>query len=394
MERILELYSKHIAQTYRRQPISFSRGRGVYLWDLKGKRYVDFVGGIAVCALGHCHPSVVKSIREQAGKLLHVSNLYYIREQAELSSLLSEVCPRGIQKFFFCNSGTEAVEASLKLAIRHSKREKIIAMQGAFHGRTAASLAATWKPSFREPFAPLLPKNVEFVPFDDLGALEKVADEKTAAVILEPIQAEEGVRVPSPRFLPGVRKLCSERGILLILDEVQTGFCRTGRWFACEHWGVTPDELTMAKALGGGFPIGCLGARKEVMDSFQPGDHASTFGGNPLACEVARAVIRTMRRLDLPRKVTKTGRYFKRRLEELAEHFKIVSEVRGMGLLLGMELSSKEYAEKAVEGCLKRGYLINCTAERVLRFVPPLVVQEEHIDGLISALEEVLREMA
>lgn len=361
---------------------------------MKGKRYVDFVGGIAVCALGHCHPSVVKSIREQAGKLLHVSNLYYIREQAELSSLLSEVCPRGIQKFFFCNSGTEAVEASLKLAIRHSKREKIIAMQGAFHGRTAASLAATWKPSFREPFAPLLPKNVEFVPFDDLGALEKVADEKTAAVILEPIQAEEGVRVPSPRFLPGVRKLCSERGILLILDEVQTGFCRTGRWFACEHWGVTPDELTMAKALGGGFPIGCLGARKEVMDSFQPGDHASTFGGNPLACEVARAVIRTMRRLDLPRKVTKTGRYFKRRLEELAEHFKIVSEVRGMGLLLGMELSSKEYAEKAVEGCLKRGYLINCTAERVLRFVPPLVVQEEHIDGLISALEEVLREMA
>lgn len=361
---------------------------------MKGRKYVDFVGGIAVCALGHCHPSVVESLRKQAGKLLHVSNLYYIREQAELSSLLAEVCPKGIQKFFFCNSGTEAVEASLKLAIRHSKKEKIIAMQGAFHGRTAASLAATWKPSFREPFAPLLPKNVEFVPFDDLGALEKAADEKTAAVILEPIQAEEGVRVPSPVFLPGVRKLCSERGILLILDEVQTGFCRTGRWFACEHWGVTPDELTMAKALGGGFPIGCLGARKEVMDSFQPGDHASTFGGNPLACEVARAVIRTMRRLDLPRKVAKMGRYFKRRLEELAEHFKMVSEVRGMGLLLGMELSSKEYAEKAVEGCLKRGYLINCTAERVLRFVPPLVVQEEHIDGLISTLEEVLREMA
>jgi predicted acetylornithine/succinylornithine family transaminase len=393
MERVLEIYERHIAPTYRRLPIAFSRGRGAYLWDLKGKKYVDFVGGIAVCALGHCHPSVVEAIRKQAGRLMHVSNLYYIQQQAELASMLEEVCPKGIDKFFFCNSGTEAVEASFKLAVKHSKRGKIVAAEGSFHGRTAASLAATWEKAYREPFLPLLPKNVEFVPFGQLPPLEKALGEETAAVILEPIQAEGGVRVPPDDYLPGVRKLCRERGVLLILDEVQTGMGRTGKWFACEHWGVSPDELTLAKALGGGFPIGCLGAKAEVMDSFQPGDHASTFGGNPLACEVAKSVVRTMRKLNLPARAARVGKYFKGRLEELKERFEVIEEVRGLGLLLGMEMNSREAAEKAVEGCLRRGYLINRTAGKVLRFVPPLIIEREHIDGLISALEETLREI-
>jgi predicted acetylornithine/succinylornithine family transaminase len=393
MQRVLELYQKYIAQTYRRFPVVFSRGKGVYLWDLKGKKYVDFVGGIAVCSLGHCHPAIVGAIQRQATKLMHVSNLYYIQQQAELAAMLAEICPKGIDKFFFCNSGTEAVEASLKLAVKHSGKKKIVAAEGSFHGRTAGSLSVTWEKSYREPFLPLLSQNVEFVPFGEIGPLENALDEQTSALILEPIQAEGGVRVPPDDYLPAVRKICNERNVLLILDEVQTGMCRTGRWFACEHWGVSPDELAMAKALGGGFPIGCLGARREVMDSFQPGDHASTFGGNPLACEVARSVIKTMRRLNLPRRVTRTGRYFRKRLEELEEKFRIIRDVRGLGLLLGMEMESKDIAEKIVEGCLRRGYLINRTAEKVLRFVPPLIIEKEHIDGLISALEETLREL-
>ena len=391
MQRVLELYQNHIAPTYRRLPVAFSRGKGVYLWDIKGKRYVDFVGGIAVCALGHCHPSVVTALRKQASRLMHVSNLYYIQQQAELANMLAEICPEGIEKFFFCNSGTEAVEASLKLALKHSKRSKIVAAEGSFHGRTAGSLSVTWEKAYREPFSPLLFKNVEFVPFGQIAPLEKALDEQTAALILEPIQAEGGVRVPPDDYLPAARKICREKNVLLILDEVQTGMCRTGRWFACEHWKVSPDELTMAKALGGGFPIGCLGARKEVMDSFQPGDHASTFGGNPLACEVAKAVIKTMRKLRLPQKVTRTGKYFMRRLEELKEKFGTIRDVRGLGLLLGMEMESRDIAEKVVEGCLKKGYLINRTAEKVLRFVPPLIIEEKHIDGLILALEETLK---
>lgn len=393
MHRVLEKYSKYVAETYERQKIAFSRGSGVYLWDLKGRRYVDFVGGIAVCSLGHCHPSIVRAIKQQASRLMHVSNLYYIREQGELAFLLSKICPEGIRKFFFCNSGAEAVEASLKLAVLHSKKSKLIAMEGSFHGRTAGALSVTWKPSAREPFSALLPKNVEFVPFNDVASLEKSLDENTAAVILEPIQAEGGVRVPSRDYLPSVRKLCDEHGSLLILDEIQTGMCRTGKWFACQHWGVTPDEITIAKALGGGFPIGCLGAKESIMSSFRPGHHASTFGGNPLACEVAKAVIKTMQKLDLPRRVTKVGDYFKKRLEELKENFETIKDVRGMGLLLGMEVETPQIAQRLVEECLRKGYLINRTADKVLRFVPPLIIETKHIDGLICTLEEILREL-
>jgi len=393
MQRIQELDERYIASTYRRQPLALVKGRGMFVEDIQGKRYLDFVGGIAVCSLGHCHPALVKAISAQAKKLMHISNLYYIQQQAELAALLARVVPKGINKFFFCNSGAEAIEGAFKLAIKHTKRQRIIAMQGSFHGRTAASVGATWKSSYREPFGALIPKIFDFVPFNDLAAVERAMGEQTAAVIVEAIQGEGGINVPSKDYLPGLRKLCDEHGVLLICDEVQTGMGRTGKWFACEHWSVEPDELTMAKALGGGFPIGCLGARAEVMESFSPGNHASTFGGNPLACAAAKAVIKTMQNLKLPQRATKIGGYFKNRLNELADKHECVREVRGLGLMLAMELSTKQIADTAVVKARERGFLINCIADKVLRFVPPLIVERKHVDRLIEALDAIFVEV-
>ncbi|MDI6643086.1 MAG: aspartate aminotransferase family protein [Candidatus Hodarchaeaceae archaeon] len=390
---VKNLTERYIAHTYKRQPLTLVKGRGMFVWDSRGKRYLDFVGGIAVCSLGHCHPALVKAISAQAKKLMHVSNLYHIQPQAELAALLAQVTPRGIDKFFFCNSGAEAIEGAFKLAVKHTKRQRIVTMEESFHGRTAATVGATWKASYREPFEALIPKIFDFVPFNDLTSAERVIGEQTAAVIVEPIQGEGGVNVPSENYLPGLRKLCDEHGALLICDEVQTGMGRTGKWFACEHWGVAPDEITMAKALGGGFPIGCLGAKAEIMDSFSPGDHASTFGGNPLACAAAKAVIQTMKKLKLPQRATKIGGYFKKRLNELAGKHMCVREVRGRGLLLAAELSSKQIADAAVVKARERGFLINCTADKVLRFVPPLIVERRHIDSLVEALDKILGEV-
>jgi len=393
MPTIPELDERYVIQTYKRQPLVLVEGKGVIVKDIKGREYIDFVGGIAVCALGHCHPALVKAISAQAKKLMHVSNLYYIKPQAELAALLAKVAPKGIEKFFFCNSGAEAVEGSFKLAVKHTKRQRIIAMQNSFHGRTAVTVGATWKHSYREPFEALIPKIFEFIPFNDLAAAELAVNEQTAAVIVEPIQGEGGVNIPSDDYLPGLRKLCDEHGVLLICDEVQSGMGRTGKWFACEHWGVKPDIITMAKALGGGFPIGCFGARSEVAKSFSPGDHASTFGGNPLACAAGKAVVQTMMRLKLPQRAAKMGEYFKKRLEELAREHSCVRDVRGKGLMIGMELSSKELADKVVVKARENGFLINATADNVLRFVPPLVIKRGHIDRLIKMLDKILGEL-
>jgi predicted acetylornithine/succinylornithine family transaminase len=390
---IKNLNERYVAHTYNRQPIVLVKGRGMFVWDSHGKRYIDFVGGIAVCSLGHCHPALAKAICVQAKKLIHVSNLYYIQPQAELAALLAQVVPKTIEKFFFCNSGAEAVEGAFKLAVKHTKRQRIVAMEESFHGRISAALGATWKVSYRKPFEALIPKIFDFVPFDDLDAAERAIGEQTAAVIVEPVQGEGGVNVPSDDYLPGLRKLCDERDVLLICDEVQTGMGRTGKWFACQHWGVEPDEITMAKALGNGFPIGCMGAKAEVMDSFSPGDHASTFGGNPLACAAAKAVVQTTQKLKLPQRAAKTGEYFKKRLEDLADKHRCVQDVRGLGLILGMELTTKQAAENAVVKARERGFLINCTAEKVLRFVPPLIVERGQIDQLVETLDKILAEV-
>jgi predicted acetylornithine/succinylornithine family transaminase len=393
MKRIVDLDERYVAQTYKRQPLVLVRGEGMVVKDIRGRRYLDFVGGLAVCSLGHCHRVILKAISEQAKKIMHVSNLYYIHRQVELAELLSTITPKEINKFFFCNSGAEANEAALKLAVRHTRRARILAMMGSFHGRTALTVGGTWKASYREPFRALIPEVFDFIPFNDLGSVERAITDQTAAVIVEPIQGEGGVNLPSDDYLSGLRKLCDERGALLIFDEVQTGLGRTGKWFACEHWGVSPDILTMAKALGGGFPIGCMGAKHKVMESFSPGDHASTFGGNHLACAVAKSVIQTMQKLKLPQRAEKIGKYFKKRLEELAGKYECIREVRGMGLMLALEVSSKELADQVVANAREKGFLINVTADKVLRFLPPLVVEHHHIDSLIKALDEILESL-
>ncbi|TDA31909.1 MAG: acetylornithine transaminase [Hadesarchaea archaeon] len=393
MEEIFRLDREYLAQTYRKLPVVFSRGKGIFLWDLGGKRYLDFVAGVAVSALGHADPELRKALSRQAGRLIHMTNLVYIKEQVELARELARITPGRINKFFFSNSGAESVEAALKLSIKHTGRKKIVAMEHSFHGRTLGALSATWKPSYREPFQSFFLSNVQFIPFNDLSSAERAVDEDTAAVILEPIQGEGGVRVASQEFLKGLKELCEERGALLIMDEVQTGMGRTGKWFACEHWGVEPDIITLAKALGGGVPIGCTGARPEVMESFQPGDHGATFGGNPLACVAALTVIREIRKRGLVKKAERRGRYFMKALEELKGDHPSVREVRGKGLMLGMELDGEDKAERVVMGALEEGFLINVTAGKVLRFLPPLVVEEAHIDALVSTLDGLLRKV-
>lgn len=393
MEKVLKLDSEYLAQTYKRLPVAFSRGRGIFLWDLGGKKYLDFIAGVSVSVLGHAHPELVREVSNQMKRLIHIPNTVYIREQAELAKLLAGITPGRIGKFFFVSSGAEAVETAFKISIKHTRRRKILAMEGSFHGRTAGALAATWKPSYRRPFKPLLPGVFEFVPFNDLDAAERVIGEGTAAVVVEPVQGEGGIRVVSGEFLRGLRELCDERGALLVCDEIQCGMGRTGRWFACEHWDVEPDVITVAKGLGGGVPIGCAGAKPEVMDSLSTGDHGATFGGNPLACVAAKTVVRIMKREGLVRRAERMGAYFRRALEEVAEDHDCVREVRGLGLMLGMEVSSEKLAERAVLEVLKKGFLINSTAERVLRFLPPLVVERIHIDRLIEALDEVLKRM-
>lgn len=391
--KIPQLEEKYLANTYSREPLKLVEGKGVKVKDIEGNEYLDFAAGIAVCGLGHSHPEVVKTLRRQAKRLIHVSNLYHIPPQAELGRKLAEVSPKGIQKFFFCNSGTEAVEAALKLAVKHARGKKIVALEKSFHGRTSGSLAATWKKEYREPFTTLLSPSFEFVPNDDLEEARKEIDEQTAAVIVEPIQGEGGVNVLTKDFLQGLRGICDEVGALLIVDEIQTGMCRTGRWFACEHWGVSPDIITMAKALGNGFPIGATGARAEVMNSFTPGDHASTFGGNPLACAVAKRVIEIMEDEEIPNHVREVGGYFRKKLENLSERYSKVQDVRGKGLMLALELNTEEDAENILTQARKGGFLINRTAGDVLRFVPPLTVEKPHIDQLLEELNNILRRM-
>lgn len=386
----LNLEEKHIAPTYNRLPLTIVEGDGVKVKDDKGKKYLDFVAGLAVNGLGHSHPEIAKTLKDQAEKLVHTSNLYHLEEQIELGKKLAEITPGNIQKFFFCNSGTEAVEAALKLSIKHTDRDKFVAIDKSFHGRTSGSLGVTWKSAYKKPFKELIFSNCVFSPPDDLEKAKENIDEETAAFIAEPIQGEGGVTVLSDDFLTGVKDICEDNDALMIMDEIQAGICRTGKWFASEHSGVEPDIITMAKALGNGFPIGCMGARPEVMNSFTPGDHASTFGGNPLGCKVGKKVIEIMEEKNLPQKVEEKGKYFKEKLRDLANNYDMVEEVRGKGLMLGMLMDDEEKAEKIVEEAREDGFLINCTSKRVLRFIPPLIVQKKHIDKLIDELEKIM----
>jgi acetylornithine/N-succinyldiaminopimelate aminotransferase len=391
---IVKLTEQHVASTYGRFAIALSRGKGTKVWDASGKEYIDFVAGIAVDNLGHCHPAVVSAIRKQAGKLLHVSNLFHIESQSLLARELTS--HSFADKVFFCNSGTEANEAAIKLARRYfydkgeKNRREIISMKNSFHGRTTGSLSATGQKKFHEGFAPLLP-GFKYVAFNDLEAVKKALSAKTCAVLVEPIQGEGGVNLPDKAYLKDLKKLCAKNGSLLIFDEVQTAFGRTGKLFAYERYGAKPDIMTLAKALGAGVAIGALAATNKVMKSFVPGTHAATFGGNPLACTAALSAFKIYTKPGFLKKADQTGDYFFSRLKELGKSYSVVKEVRGVGLLLAMEL--KQPAGTIVEDCMRAGYLINCIKQNILRFIPPLIVTKKEIDGLIKVLAQSLKKI-
>jgi len=382
---------KVIAKTYKRFPIVITKGKGCSLWDTEGKKYMDFVSGIAVCNLGHAHPKVSEALSKQADVLLHVSNLYYTEPQIELAYRLTE--NSFADRVFFCNSGAEANEAAIKLARKYfkdkgeSERYRIVTMEKSFHGRTMATLSATGQEKIRKGFEPLL-EGFDYIPFNDIDALRKSIGPSTCAVLLEPIQGEGGVRCPDPDYLKDVRRLCDETGILLIFDEIQTGMGRTGKFFAYEHFGIEPDIMTLAKALANGLPIGAMLASEEVAEAFGPGAHASTFGGTPIITAASVQVVKVLLEENLIHHCAKMGAYFKERLLGLKDKHESIVDVRGMGLLLGMKL--KIEGDTIVNSCMEKGFLINCIQGNILRFIPPLIVEKEEIDALVACLDGIL----
>lgn len=389
-EDIVKLTGRHVATTYGRFPIALVKGKGTRVWDASGKKYIDFVSGLAVNNLGHCPPAVVQAIRQQAGTLLHVSNLYHIEPQSLLAAELAR--HSFADAVFFCNSGTEANEAAIKLVRRYhhdrgDPRGEIITMLNSFHGRTLGSLSATAQKKFHQGFKPLV-GGFKYVSMNDVAALQAAVSKKTAAVIIEPVQGEGGVYVASKAYLKAAKKLCAEHGALLVFDEVQTGFGRTGKLFAYEHHGVRPDLMTLAKAMASGVAIGALAGTKRAMATFVPGTHAATFGGNPLACRAGLATLGVLTGENFLARAAETGAYFKSRLDELKQKFPQVREVRGLGLMLAIELDRP--GRDIVLACMERGYLINCVQENTLRFLPPLIVTRKEIDGLIKTLASVL----
>ena len=382
-EEVFEKEKRYMMPVYKRLRIVIESGKGAKVTDYTGKEYIDCVAGIAVNAVGYGHPVVLKALKEQADKLMHVSNLYYTEPQVRLAEKLSAIS--GMAKIFFCNSGAESVEAALKLAIKTTGKRKFIATEGSFHGRTIGSLSATFETRLRAVFEPLLVQDVKFVPYNDAAAIGAVIDKDTAAVILEPIQGESGVIVPSNGYLKAVRDICDDKGVLLILDEIQTGFGRTGKWFCKDHEGVEPDIMTLAKAMGAGFPIGAMLAREGI--EFEASEHGSTFGGNPLACATALAAIKVIEAEKLVARSKELGEYFMDAVGIGSNP--IVKELRGKGLMIAIELT-KPCAE-IVADALERGILINCTSNNVIRLVPPLVISKAELDAVISVLREIIK---
>ena len=381
---------KVIASTYSRLPVVLTHGEGCAVVDADGKKYIDFLAGIAVCNLGHAHPRIRAAIQKQADKLFHVSNLFYTIPQVELAEKL--VQKSFADRVFFCNSGAEANEAAIKLARKYFQDQgktgqfRIVSMQQSFHGRTMGTLSATGQAKIRAGFEPLL-QGFSFVPFNDLSALKEAIAPDICAVMLEPVQGEGGVRCPDATYLQEVRRLCDDAGILLIFDEIQTGMGRTGKLFAYEHFNVTPDIMSLAKALGNGLPIGAMLAAETVAKAFTPGAHASTFGGTPLVTSAALAVLNVIEDENILAACERTGRYFKDALLQLKERHSIVKDVRGLGLLLGMELTVP--GGPIVQKCLESGFIINCIQDTVLRFAPPLIIQEEDVDALVTCLDNI-----
>jgi acetylornithine/N-succinyldiaminopimelate aminotransferase len=396
LESIQAAEAKLLLPTYERNPLLFVDGEGMYLIDEKGDRYLDLLSGIGVNALGYGHPAVTETIAQQSRKLVHTSNLYFHQGQAELAMRLTEMT--GMDRAFFCNSGTEAWEAALKLARAYSALQrseghtmgtKFLALDNSFHGRTMGSVSTTSKDKYREPFEPLVP-GVDFVRFDDVDHLRASFSSEVCAILIEPIQGEGGIRPVSREFFAAARELTQSTGALLIADEIQSGFGRTGKWCAYQQFGIEPDVTTLAKPLAGGLPMGAMLCSEEASRAIHAGLHGTTFGGGPLACAVAIAVIDAIEKEGLLRNINQTGAYFKQQLHELAGTHESVVDVRGMGLMLAMEMESADLAKQIVAQMLERRILINRTSETVLRFLPPYITGKEHVDVAVSALNDIL----
>lgn len=386
-KEIVDVEEKIMANTFSKRNRVITRGKGALVWDINGNEYIDCTGSYGVCIVGHCHPRVVEAVQRQVETLIACHASFYNDARSELLEKIIGIAPKGLDKVFLSNSGAESVECAIKLARKYSGKPEIIAMVGAFHGKTMGALSATWKKKYRVPFMPLVP-GFKHVPPNNLEKVRDAITEKTAAILVEPVRGESGVRVPSDDFLPGLREICDEKDVLLIFDEVQTGFGRTGKVFACEHWNVVPDVLCLAKSVAGGIPMGATFARHDVMSAFQRGEHSSTFSGNPLVCAAASAAIDVLVEERLPERAATLGRYFKGKLEGLQEKYRIVREVRGLGLMLGMEMRFDVY--NILLGCMDRGVLVLDAGRNVVRFLPPLVIEKEQIDRVIEVLDVVM----
>jgi acetylornithine/N-succinyldiaminopimelate aminotransferase len=393
LQCVIDLDKNYFMNTFgSRTPVCFQNGKGINLYDTEGKKYYDFMAGIAVNALGHSHPKLVNAIKAQAEKLIHCSNLYYIESQAKLAKVLVEnSCA---DKVFFANSGAEANEGAIKLARIYFKKKgqpqkyEIITLKQSFHGRTLTTVSATGQDKYKKPFEPLTPGFIN-VPINDLDALNGAVNPNTCAIMLELIQGESGVNPTTIEYVEGVKKLCKEKDLLLIFDEVQTGLGRTGKLFCYQHYGVEPDIFTLAKALGGGFPIGALLAKEDVAEAFQPGDHGSTFGGNPLACAAALAVMDCLINDGITANSAEMGSYFMQKLYSLKSKYSFISEIRGKGLMIGIELSNDK-AKEIKDKCFLKGYLLGNVGSSVLRLLPPLIITKQEIDEFVVMLDEVL----
>jgi acetylornithine/LysW-gamma-L-lysine aminotransferase len=388
-QTIVNTENRFGASVYWKLPVTMVRGRGARLWDINGKEYIDCMGGYGVSIVGHSNPRVVEAITKQAEKLITCHGSIYNDTRAELLERLVKIAPSGLERVFLCNTGTESVEAALKLARKHTGKPEIIAMVGSYHGKTMGALSATWGTRYREPFEPLVP-GIRFVPFGNPEKVTEAITEKTAAVIVEPIQGEGGIHVAPEGYLKSLREICDQKGVLLIFDEVQTSFGRTGRMWASDHWGVVPDILCVAKAIAGGIPMGAMLAKDGVMSSFKTGDHTSTFGGNPLACAAASATIDFILENHLPERAKELGLYFQEGLRALQAKHRIVREVRGLGLMLALE--SRFEIQNILLNAVKRGLLLLYCGRTVLRFLPPLVIEKEQITQTLSLLDELLAE--
>jgi len=388
-QETIELFKKYVIGNYGRLPRVMVKGEGCYIWDADGNKILDMFPGWAVSGIGHCHPKVVEAVRKQVGELIHMDNTFYSEPQGRFAKMLSERAFGG--KCFFCNSGAEANEAALKLARLHTAKEKykFITCEGSFHGRTFATVTATAQPKYHEGFLPLLP-GFTYIPFNDVAALEAAFTDEVAAVLVEPIQGEGGINVASPEFLRAIRRLCDQKGAMMILDEVQTGVGRTGKWFAYQHFDVEPDMISMAKTLGGGVAIGAMMAKPEVAASLVPGKHASTFGGNCLACAAGIATFEAIEEGNLLQNAVEMGRYAQEKLRALKETHSVIDHVRGIGLMIGIQLTRP--GADIVSKCLERGLRINCTHDTVIRFMPPMIVTNDQIDEAVGIFESVLSE--